>query len=69
MLGGFGLADMFLFWLMPDVLVCYRCQARHCVGNAHDSYSTYDHEVGERYRQERIRLTQSGGAIQTRPES
>jgi hypothetical protein len=55
-LAGFALVDMLLFWLMPDVLVCYRCRARHRVGADVEGFSGYDHELGERYRQERLRL-------------
>jgi hypothetical protein len=58
-LAGFGLLDMALFWLMPDALVCYRCRARHHVGTAGETFSAYDHERGERYRQERLRLEQT----------
>lgn len=58
-LGSFGLLDMLLFWVMPDVLVCYRCRARHRVQGPTEEFGTYDHEVGERYRQERLRLEQS----------
>jgi len=61
-LGLFALVDMAFYWIMPDVLVCYRCQARHRVGQARDDFGTYDHELGERYRQERLRLEQAGRA-------
>lgn len=61
---GFAITDMVLFWVMPDVLVCYRCRARHRVSAAGESFSPYNHEVGERYRQERIRLEQAGGSGQ-----
>lgn len=55
-LGGFAIVDMVLFWVMPDVLVCYRCRARHRVTLPEGTFGPYDHEVGERYRQERLRL-------------
>lgn len=50
----FAVADMVLFAVMPDVLVCYRCQARHrAPGDT--SHGTFDHETAERYRQERLK--------------
>ncbi len=50
-----ALLDMLLFRVLPDVLVCYRCQSRH--GNVDlAGRVAYDHELGERYRQEEIRL-------------
>ncbi len=55
-LAGFGLLDMILYQVMPDALVCYRCRSRHHVAEADDAFSAYDHELGERYRQERLRL-------------
>lgn len=51
----FALADMVLFAVMGDVLVCYRCGARHRVANV-EAHEGYSHELGERYRQERLRL-------------
>ncbi len=59
-LAGFAVLDMAFYLLMPDVLVCYRCGARHHVGEAGDRFSTYDHEIGERYRQERLRMEAAG---------
>lgn len=57
----FALADVILFAVMPDVLVCYRCRARHRGAEAAD-HAAFDHELAERYRQERLRLEQSGPA-------
>lgn len=57
-LAAFAIADMVLFWVMPDVLVCYRCGARHRVAAPPESFQPYDHELGERYRQERLRVEQ-----------
>jgi hypothetical protein len=51
----FALVDFLLFLFMKDVLVCYRCGARHG-GFIPASQATFDLEVGERYRQERLRL-------------
>jgi hypothetical protein len=54
----FAAADMILFAFMPDVLVCYRCRARHSGVKLTHEHETYDHETGERYRQEAIRMRQ-----------
>ena len=51
----FALVDFLLFLFMRDVLVCYRCGARHG-GFEPVSHAAFDLEVGERYRQERLRL-------------
>ena len=51
----FALVDFLLFVFMRDVLVCYRCGARHG-GFEPVSHAAFDLEVGERYRQERLRL-------------
>lgn len=51
----FALVDFLLFLFMKDVLVCYRCGARHG-GFEPASQAAFDLEVGERYRQERLRL-------------
>lgn len=56
MLMGFALADMVLFLVMPDVLVCYRCRAKHHAAGPSSGHAAFDHELGERYRQEELRL-------------
>lgn len=54
----FALLDMVLYIIMPDVLVCYRCGARH--SNADTSrHANFDHELSERYRQEAIRMNRA----------
>lgn len=66
----FAFADLLLYVLMPDVLVCYRCQARHGQsrhGQARpgDEVPRFNLETAERYRQEAARLAQNrtpGGA-------
>ncbi len=50
-----ALLDMVLYQVMSDVLVCYRCQARHGKVDLTGRVA-YDHELGERYRQEEIRM-------------
>ncbi|MGC8638834.1 MAG: hypothetical protein ACP5XB_03015 [Isosphaeraceae bacterium] len=53
-----ALLDMILYYRVPDVTICYRClsQARGPGSNPHGRISPFDLAVGERYRQERIRV-------------
>jgi hypothetical protein len=56
LLMAFALADMLVFMLMPDVLVCYRCKARHrAVASSTAEHPAFSHETAERYRQEELR--------------
>jgi len=55
----FAAIDMVLYAVMKDVLVCYRCQARHRKANIHDNYPHFNLELNERYRQEEIRLAEA----------
>lgn len=50
----FAVLDMILYAVLPDVLVCYRCRARHRTAGG-DDRTTFDLETAERYRQERLR--------------
>jgi hypothetical protein len=52
---GFALVDALLYLFMQDVSVCYRCAARHAGFELPDAHHTFDLEVAERYRQERLR--------------
>ncbi len=52
---GFALVDLVLYAMMPDVLVCYRCEARHRQTDDPEQHPKFDLEVMERYRQEAIR--------------
>jgi len=52
---GFAALDMILYVVMPDVLVCYRCKTKHHHADF-SGHSTFNLEIAERYRQERIRL-------------
>jgi hypothetical protein len=53
-----ALMDMFLYYRVPDVTICYRClaQVRGAGANPGGIYHHFDLAVGERYRQERIRV-------------
>jgi hypothetical protein len=52
---GFALVDLLLYALMPDVLVCYRCEARHQQTGDPQQHPKFNLEVMERYRQEALR--------------
>jgi hypothetical protein len=52
----FALVDLLLFLFMPDVLVCYRCAARHRAAALDESVPHFNLEIAEKYRQEQIRL-------------
>ncbi len=53
-----ALADMVLFYIVPDVTICYRClsQYRGAGSNPPGRFGRFDLAVGERYRQERMRV-------------
>lgn len=55
----FAFADLLLYVLMPDVLVCYRCQSRHRHTQPGESVPRFNLETAERYRQEAARLAQT----------
>ena len=55
----FGLLDMLLYIMMRDVLVCYRCGARHGGFELDREHPIFNLETAERYRQESIRLEES----------
>lgn len=52
-----ALADMALYFRVPDVTICYRCQSqlRGPGSNPGGRLETFDLAIGERYRQERLR--------------
>ena len=52
----FALLDGVLYTLMPDVLVCYRCQARHRHTPLDGRHERFNLETHERYRQEAIHM-------------
>lgn len=59
---GFALADLLLFVVMRDALVCYRCHARFRHIAKTDQHPKFNLEVNERYRQEALRLSQPENA-------
>jgi hypothetical protein len=58
-----ALVDMALFYRVPDVTICYRClsQFRGAGANPDGRHRPFDLAVGERYRQERLRVEQLRG--------
>lgn len=50
--------DLVLFYLVPDVTICYRClgQCRGPGANPGGRFAPFDLAIGERYRQERLRV-------------
>jgi hypothetical protein len=56
----FAALDLVLYRAMRDVLVCYRCGARHSPEAIDPAHPRFDLETAERYRQERLRLEEAG---------
>jgi hypothetical protein len=52
---GFAFVDLLLYTFMPDVLVCYRCAARHRHAMLDAEHPRFNLETAERYRQEAAR--------------
>ncbi|CAN5853474.1 hypothetical protein BH23PLA1_BH23PLA1_10660 [soil metagenome] len=50
--------DLLLYYVVPDVTICYRClgQYRGAGINLEGRYVAFDLAIGERYRQERLRV-------------
>ena len=64
--------DLVLYYLVPDVTICYRCsgQYRGPGSNPGARWTPFDLAIGERYRQERLRveqLRQHGGSTGPAP--
>lgn len=55
----FALVDGLLYTLMRDVLVCYRCKARHRHAPLDGRHERFNLETHERYRQEALRLEEA----------
>jgi hypothetical protein len=50
--------DLVLYYIVPNVTICYRClsQVRGVGSNPEGRFATFDLAIGERYRQERLRV-------------
>ncbi len=58
-----ALADMALFYIVPDVTICYRCLSQYRGKGAAPAgrFGRFDLAIGERYRQERMRIEELRG--------
>lgn len=54
-----ALIDMVLYSWMGDMLVCYRCGARHRQTTMDEKHPRFDLETAERYRQQDLRQRQA----------
>lgn len=59
--------DVVLYYLVPDVTICYRClsQFRGDGTNPAARFAPFDLAIGERYRQERLRVEELRAKNQT----
>ena len=53
---GFALLDLMIYRLVGDVTVCYRCRAQYRGAARSPDHHPFDLGIGERFRQEQIRL-------------
>jgi hypothetical protein len=53
---GSAVIDGGLYLIVGDAMVCYRCQAQYRGFKATDAHKPFEIEIGERYRQEKMRL-------------
>jgi hypothetical protein len=61
---GSAVFDGLLFLRVPDVVVCYRCNAYYSGMVSTAEYSPFELVIAERYRQERIRREQRKAGIE-----
>lgn len=52
---GSAALDLGLYLIVGDVIVCYRCQARHTGVPSRNTYAPFELAIAEKYRQERLR--------------
>jgi hypothetical protein len=64
---GTALLDVVLYFVMGNVLECYRCRAQYRGVEGLDEHGGFRLEVYERYRQQAARLEQSQAAITRKP--
>lgn len=59
--------DLLLYYVVPDVTICYRClcQYRGAGVNLQSRFAPFDLAIGERYRQERLRVEELKARQQT----
>lgn len=56
----FAALDLLLYTFMKDMLVCYRCRARHRRTALGEHHPNFDLEVAERYHQQDLRMQDAG---------
>jgi hypothetical protein len=55
---GSAIVDGAMYLMVGDAIVCYRCQAHYRGFPANEAHQPFEIAIGERFRQERIRLEQ-----------
>ncbi|QDU61859.1 hypothetical protein Pan216_27240 [Planctomycetes bacterium Pan216] len=66
---GSMLIDFLLFHTRKDVTVCYRCLAMYRGAGENPKHLAFDLAIGERYRQERIRIKERAQLESSGPPS
>ena len=51
-----ALADLVLYLIVPDALMCYRCGAQYRMAEGMERHGAFDLETHERYRQQAARM-------------
>jgi hypothetical protein len=67
-----AMLDLCLYYAIGDALICYRCLAQYRGVQRNPDHRPFDLAIGERYRQERMRLEllrRSEGSKATGPQS
>jgi hypothetical protein len=59
---GAAAVDTLLYFLMGNMTVCYRCAAQHLGFPKNPAHLSFDLGTAEKYRQEKIRRQELGGA-------
>jgi len=62
-----ALVDVVLYLVMPDAVMCYRCQAEYRLAPAMQSHGPFQLETHERYRQQSARISARRSANDVRP--
>jgi hypothetical protein len=62
---GSAVFDGLLYLWVPDVVVCYRCDAHHSCLDSSAGSQPFELVIAERYRQERIRREQLRAGTET----
>ncbi len=57
---GSAAIDLVFYFIVGDVILCYRCQARHYGLPKQKSFDPFELPIAEKYRQERIRRELAG---------